>query len=208
MKLGILGGTFDPIHRGHMAMAKAARQAMGLDRVLLTPTFLPPHKPAVSASSEHRLAMVRIAARGADGLEACDLEIRRGGVSYTVDTLEEVSRLYPGAEIYFIIGMDSLPELPRWRNLKRLLELAQLITISRPGEEHSFLTTSFPGIPEPILRQCEKNRVAMEPVPAASREIRKCISEGKTFEAYLPPGVGDYIRAHGLYGYQSSKRRA
>jgi nicotinate-nucleotide adenylyltransferase len=205
MKLGILGGTFDPIHNGHLAMARAAKLAKGLDRVLLIPSFLPPHKPEVWAPAEHRLAMVRRAVEGENVLEASDLEVRRGGISYTADTLEELTRLHPGAELYFILGQDSIAELPRWRRLPRLLELARIITISRAGQNHTFLNTPFPGVPPEVLRRCEEDRVYMEPVPVASREIRECISAGKPFEAYLPRAVSEYICAHELYGYR--KRR-
>src|SRR5262245_58651421 len=110
MKLGILGGSFNPVHFGHLAMAEAARRAHGLDRVLLVPAAQPPHKREDLAPAEDRLAMVRLAVEGREGLEASGLELERPGPSFTVDTLAELRRRLPAAELYFIIGADSIPE--------------------------------------------------------------------------------------------------
>jgi len=201
VRLGVLGGTFDPIHLGHMAMARAALSARGLSRVLLMVASIPPHKRTGElAPGEHRLEMARIAVGGEPQIEVSDLEIRRGGISFTVDTLSELARSHPGGELFFIVGEDTIPELPLWKDLDRLLELARIVALNRPGSREHFEPRRFPAVSGEILLRCERDRVEMEPVPIASREIRRAIQEGRPFDHLLPPGVGEYIRAHGLYG--------
>jgi nicotinate-nucleotide adenylyltransferase len=196
----VLGGTFDPIHLGHLSAARAVRAAHSLDRVLLIPAATPPHKRGAVTGADDRLAMVRIAAASEPGLEASDLEIARGGISYTVDTLAELTRTRPGAELYFIIGEDTVAELPTWKDSPRIFELSRIVTVNRPGKRRRFERALFPRIPEAALERAERDRVEMEPVDIASREIRQAIREGKPFERLLPAGVGEYIEKHRLYG--------
>lgn len=201
-RLGILGGTFDPIHKGHLAMARAATAGMHLDRVLLIPSGSPPHKSTVVAAAAHRLEMVRLAAEGNPRLVASDLEVRRHGTSYTVDTLELLHRMHPESLLYFIVGEDSIPELPGWRALPRILELAQILTLPRGDSAQAtrFNTDIFPDIQEAVLHQCEKNRLTMAPVPIASTQLRETIARGEPFDDEVPAKVARYIRQHGLYG--------
>ena len=204
-RLGVLGGTFDPIHNGHLAMAKAATAAKQLDRVLLIPSGVPPHKLAVLAAAHHRLEMVRLAVADNPHLVASDLEVRRQGTSYTVDTLEFLHELHPDALLYFIIGADSIPELPAWRALPRILELAQILTLARQDAAPAarFSTDIFPDIPKSILDQCEQNRLTMAPVPIASTRLRESIGHGEPFDDTVPEQVARYIRQHGLYGWHN-----
>jgi nicotinate-nucleotide adenylyltransferase len=199
-KLGVLGGTFDPIHRGHLAMARAALEERGLDRVLLVPSAVPPHKDEPGAAALERLAMVRLAAAGDPRLAPCDLEVRRGGTSYTYLTLEELRRRHPRAELFFIIGEDSIAELPRWRNAPRILELAEILTLPREGRSGAFRPEDFPGVPPEILARCEANRLHMPLVPIASRDIRRAIRDGRDISKDVPEAVAEYIRSKGLYG--------
>ena len=150
-KLGILGGTFNPIHNGHLAMAEAARKAHGLDTVLFVPAPRPPHKDQDLAAVEDRLEMVRIAVPGHAGFEVSDIEVARPGISYTVDTLEALQSLHPDAELFFIIGEDSIPELPGWRHTQRILEVARVVAVNRPGSNASYRPESFPGVPAATL---------------------------------------------------------
>jgi nicotinate-nucleotide adenylyltransferase len=198
-KLGILGGTFDPIHSGHIAMAQAARQAHGLDRVLLVPAARPPHKERELAPAADRLAMARLAAESAPGIEASDIEIRRGGTSYTAETLEELARERPDAELYFILGADSVPELKSWWRLPRIFELARLVVVNRPGCKGLFPPEQFQGIPGELLERAECDRVQMPPVPVSSTGVRKAVRRGEPLGAKVPPGVEEYIRRRGLY---------
>lgn len=199
MKLGILGGTFNPIHYGHLAMAEAASSAHGLDRVVLLPSGRPPHKTEELAPPEARLAMARLASMGRDDLDVSDIEVRRPGVSFTVDTLEEFRRLYPNAELFFLIGEDSIGELPSWRNPGRILDLARVVALNRPGVDASFRQQDFPGTPPEVVEQLEKDRVRMDPCPIESRAIRRALKAGESVEGLIPPRVLEYIRKQGLY---------
>ncbi len=134
-KLGILGGSFNPIHLGHLVLAETAREALGLDRVIFIPAKLPPHKRAAPlAAGADRLAMVRLAVAGNPAFSASDIELRRPGVSYTVDTVRALrEKLGAGAQIYFLIGMDTVAELTAWREVARLARLCEFVPLSRPG---------------------------------------------------------------------------
>ena len=204
LRLGVLGGTFDPIHRGHLAVARAALASGSLDRVLLVPSGVPPHKSGVTTPGEQRLEMVRLATRAESQLLACDLETSREGVSYTVDTLAKIRQQHPGAEISFLIGEDSIAELPGWRDFRRILRLAHILTFPRVGSSHRFVPETFPGVPPEVLRKCQENRIDMDPVPVASRDIRRAIAHGLPFDADVTAPVAEYIRKNQLYGYQEN----
>ncbi|HVR76522.1 MAG TPA: nicotinate-nucleotide adenylyltransferase [Planctomycetota bacterium] len=199
MKLGILGGSFTPIHNGHLAMADAVRRAHGLDRVIFVPAGRPPHKRADLAPPADRLEMVRLATKGREGVEASGIEIERPGTSYTVDTLEAFRALHPGAELYFIIGEDSVPELPGWREPARILELARIVAVNRPGPPTTFRAEAFPGVPRDVIDRLEKDRVHMPPSPVESTRIREAVARGETISGSVPGAVEAYIRRHGLY---------
>ena len=132
MKLGVLGGSFNPIHNGHLAMAEAVREAHALDLVLFVPAGRPPHKQEDLAPAEDRYRMVVLAIEWREGFAASDLETSRPGPSYTVETLQELHRRNPGAEIFFIMGEDSISEFPGWREPERILELARVVAVNRP----------------------------------------------------------------------------
>ena len=198
-RLGLLGGSFDPIHRGHVAIARAARDARRLDRVLLAPSGSPPHKGVV-APAEHRLAMVRLAIGDEPGLEATDRELRREGPSYTVETLREIrGESGEAVELFFIVGADSLPELPSWRAIDEIVRLARIVAVTRTG------TPLDPGaalggrLPEAVLRRMREDAVEMEPVPVSSTDIRDRLARGLEIGGLVPPAVEAYIREHGLY---------
>ena len=136
VRIGILGGTFNPPHRGHLALARHARDELSLERVLLMPVGSPPHKPGgEDPGAEHRLAMCRLAAAGEPAVEACALELERAGPSYTADTLEEIHDRHPEAELTFIVGADTARSLPGWHRPRRVLELAELAVAARSGSD-------------------------------------------------------------------------
>jgi nicotinate-nucleotide adenylyltransferase len=199
MKIGILGGSFDPIHAGHLAIAEAARERHGLEKVLLIPAGRPPHKPGDLAPAADRLAMLRLAVEARPGLEASDIEIQRPGPSYTVDTLEHLARAVPEADLFFIIGVDSLHEFFGWRSAKRILELARIVTVTRPGWRADFDPASFPGVPAEAIRRIEADRVEIPGVAAESTRIREAVRRGESIDRDVPAKVADYIRRHGLY---------
>lgn len=199
MKLGVYGGTFDPIHEGHLAVARAARRAHGLDRVLFVPAARAPHKGGAEASERDRFAMVELAVRGEEGFVASDLEIQRGGTSYTVDTLRALRRTEPGAELFLIVGGDSIADLPGWKSVAEIFSLARVIGVDRPGHEASF-DERFAGVPRGLLERAERDRVRMEPCPASSRDLRARLHRGERNVSFIPPAVLEYIGEHGLYG--------
>ncbi|NRA03410.1 MAG: nicotinate-nucleotide adenylyltransferase [Myxococcales bacterium] len=190
MKLGILGGTFDPIHLAHLRIAEEVRLALELDRVFFVPASNPPHRPGPLATATDRLEMVRIATAPNPAFEASDLELRRVGQSYTVDTLRAFSSLHPGSELWFIIGSDAVAEIDSWREPDEVLRLARFAIVSRPGS------------PELILRQEREARVSRVPVSAlaiSAREIRARCAEETSIRYLVPDAVLDYIRKHRLY---------
>ena len=199
MNLGVYGGTFDPIHRGHLEVARATREAHGLDRVLLMPAGRPPHKKRIRASSVDRLAMVRLAVEGEESFEISDLEISRGGVSYTVDSLESLANEHREAELFFILGADSLPELRGWRDLPRIFSLARIVVVNRPGFESDFPPADFPDISAEILERCRGDRVNMTPSTVSSSEVRERVRRGLRLDDLVQPAVARYIEEHRLY---------
>jgi nicotinate-nucleotide adenylyltransferase len=198
MKIGVLGGTFDPIHRGHLMMAEEARKELGLARVLLVPAGRPVFKTGrrVTAAG-HRLAMVRLAAEGRPWLEVSTMELDRPGPSYTVDTIAELRSVNsPEDEIYFILGWDSLAQFPDWREPARLASLCRLAAVPRPGQDRpdlAALEKAIPGISGRVVfleRPC---------VDISASAIRKMAGRGESIERLVPEKVAAYIKEHKLY---------
>src|ERR1700676_3229696 len=134
MRLGIFGGSFDPVHYGHLLLAECCREQCRLDQVWFVPAHLPPHKQTVSLTSgEHRATMLRLATGGNEAFVVATLELERGGVSYTVDTLATVAASEPGAELFLLLGSDSLADLPTWHEPQRICELALPVAVRRGG---------------------------------------------------------------------------
>ncbi|MHB1007310.1 MAG: nicotinate-nucleotide adenylyltransferase [Chloroflexota bacterium] len=197
MRLGILGGTFDPIHYGHLVMAEECLCRLGLERVVLVPAGQPPHKRGrtVSAAAD-RLAMVELAAADNPHLTISHIELEREGPSYSVDTIAQLRReLGEGAEVFFIVGLDALPDLLTWHEPRRLLQLCTLAAVTRPGYEFD-LSHIARGIPE------AQGRIVHVPAPAlaiASSELRARVAAGLPIRYQLPDSVERYIRERGLY---------
>lgn len=192
----MFGGTFNPPHIGHVHAACAASASLGLE-VLFIPDNLPPHKelPRGSASAEDRLAMTRIAARGVPGAAVSDMELRRGERSYTADTLEELHRLYPDAELWLIVGTDMLCSLARWYRPERILTLARVAALARDAGDHARIHEHAAHLRTHFGAQVDI--VDTEPVPVSSSQIREGLYHGT--EKWLPEGVFAYIREKGLY---------
>ncbi|MEX2303312.1 MAG: nicotinate (nicotinamide) nucleotide adenylyltransferase [Bryobacterales bacterium] len=192
MKLGLFGGTFDPVHRGHIAVAIAAAGRFHLDRVLLIPSGFPPHKHApVGAPYEDRYRMVELACGADSRLEASRLEAPDGSRErhYSVETIERVrAQLSPGDELFFIIGADAFAEISLWKQWQQVIRLVEFIVVSRPEAN--------PGEPPPGTRVHWLNDVR---VPVSSTEIRHGLRQGRDLDDALPPTVAQYIRKHELY---------
>jgi nicotinate-nucleotide adenylyltransferase len=185
VRTGILGGTFDPIHLGHLAAARAAMDCAGLDRLLFVPTGVPPHRPPTVADAGDRLEMCRLAVAGEKRFEVSDLELRREGVSYTVDTLRELHTLHPGEDLFLVLGWDAAKLLHTWHEPEEVRKLARVVVVTRPGSGSPATTTE-------IL--CER------PTPNISgSELRRAIARGDDVSDRLPEPVAAYIAQHGLY---------
>ena len=188
MKLGVLGGTFDPIHIGHLILAQEAYIELGLERVIFVPAANPPHKdPRTVSPAHHRFRMVELAVEGDPRFYVSDLELKRPGKSYTVDTLRYLKELWPGSELFLLIGADNLRELPTWKDYEELFLLSEVVVAHRPGAE-----------PEGELA----DRVRFLPIPMVSISaswIRERVAEGKPIRYLVPQEVERYIREHGLY---------
>ena len=196
VRLGIYGGSFDPIHRGHIAAAQAARAARGLDSVLLLPAGAPPHKrKGCIAPFEHRLEMARLAVAGREGLEALELEGQRKGPSFTVDTVEELRAQHPAGEFELLLGADMLEDLPGWHRVDDLLTMIRIVAFARPGSDSEHAQAAFRDRygPGSFLW------LEVPPFPAASSEIRRRVAGGEAVEDWLEPSVAAYISEHGLY---------
>lgn len=195
MRVGIVGGTFDPIHRAHIAMAEGVRRCAELDRILIVPAGVPPHRPQPEAGDEDRLAMCRLAVRGHPGLEVSDLELRRPGPSYTLLTLREIHAQHPDASLFMVLGWDAARELRGWHQPDQVLELADLLVVPRPGlPDPGPEDLRAAGIPEDRVRLC---RVRTPDIGAT--ELRRQLHQGTVPDGALDPAVASYISEHRLY---------
>lgn len=186
MKVGLLGGTFDPIHLGHLHAAEAAREALSLDAVWFVPAGVPPHRPQAASSGRDRYAMVALATAGNPRFAVSDVEFEREGPSYTVDTLRELRRAHPDAEFVLIVGSDTFAEMDTWREHEAVFELARVAVVVRPGT---------PALPD------ASRAVAVEGVglPISATEIRRRAAEGRSVRYLVTDAVADFITKRSLY---------
>ncbi len=200
-RIGIFGGTFNPIHVGHMVIAKFILEDKGLDEILFVPCALPPHKGNKDlVSGEDRLRMVELAVASEPKFEASDIELRRGGKSYSIQTVEELKALFePGAKFFFIIGADSLHEISTWKDIDRLSELCDFIVIARRGYPLSDLSPEKLTVKEGIFRRLIAGIVESPLMDVSSTDIRDRIRAGKDIESLVPEAVAEFITRRGLY---------
>ncbi|MEN6348549.1 MAG: nicotinate-nucleotide adenylyltransferase [Syntrophomonas sp.] len=196
--LGILGGTFDPIHYGHLIAAEYARYEFKLDKVLVLPAAIPPHKDLRQVlDARYRYRMAELAVKNNPTLEISALEMERNGYSYTVDTVDYYRRRYPGQEIYFITGADSLYYMDTWKDIERLAGLCSFIVVTRPGYNVDREEKDLSDLPTALWDKMKQLQIPG--LDISSSDIRRRISEGKPVKYLLPPEVEEYIRAEGLY---------
>lgn len=202
MRLGILGGTFDPPHNGHLQIAHAARDALELAHIVFLPAKQPPHKQDDADGDldpvsplEARLAMLRLALRPHPEFVISLLEVERDGLSYTVDTLRELRRDSPDADIFFIMGMDSLVNLPTWHQPREIVKLGKLAVLNRPGYQLDLdaLERQVPGVSAALVM------VPAPKVDISSTDIRSRVRRDKSIRGLVPPAVANYIQQHHLY---------
>lgn len=195
MKVGIMGGTFDPIHIGHLLAAETARDAFGLEQVWFMPSHIPPHKHAAGASGEERLELVREAIKDDESFRILDWEIVRGGVSYTIETVRQLQERYPSEDFFFIIGADMVRYLPKWREIDELVRRLFFIGVGRPGTPLD-LNELPVHIAERVLL------ADMPMVDISSTMIRERAAHGKSIRYMVPEAVFDYVQRGNLYGVQ------
>jgi len=186
-KIGILGGTFNPVHIGHLILAEEIREKLSLDKVIFVPAYLPPHKAdsGILAAS-WRYKMIQLAIKGNRHLAVSDIEIKRDGPSFTIDTVKEFNKIYPDDEMYFITGSDLLNYLAEWKDLAEIIKIVKFVVATRPGypleEIPSYIKT-----------------VAIRAVDISAFEVRQCIKENKSFRYLVPEAVFNYITKKKLY---------
>lgn len=206
MKIGIYGGTFDPVHMGHIFVARSVKQELGLDRVDFVVAADPPHKHSAERTpAALRFDMVCAALKRERGMRASDIEIRRGGVSYTVDTLREMKRINKKAGLYFIVGADMLEDFPKWKNPKEILELATLVAVNRRGQERD-IEALADGIRAEFGGRVEI--ISAEGPDISSTEIRRRVQNAQTVERLVPLSAEMLLYEKRLYQPKSIEQLA
>ena len=225
MKIGIFGGTFNPIHFGHLRVAEEARVAADLDKIMFIPSGHPPLKTEDVAPARHRLAMARLAVKGNPFFEVLDIECRSGRTSYTVTTLHELRRRHPDDRLYFMLGIDAFLDIPNWHRPDLLLQHRDFLVLSRPGCRFADLFSS-PYLPagKKLLRQLDAKTTVtgtvsldsggtvtllnVAPIIVSATDIRTLISQGKSVKYLLPAEVESYIISQNLYASKKRTHRA
>jgi nicotinate-nucleotide adenylyltransferase len=218
-RLGILGGTLDPMHLGHVETALAARAALGLDRVLVLPSRVPPHRPShPRASGYHRFAMAALAIDGVEGLAVSDMELRAPGPSYTADTLARLhARGLSASQIFFITGADAFAEIETWNRYPQVLELSHFVVVSRPGHPAAGMKMRVPGLAGRMHSAALVEEHLAEPAiflldartpDISSTEIRGRASRGEPLTGLVPKAVERHITKHELYSPVADTTRA
>ncbi|MEX0711898.1 MAG: nicotinate-nucleotide adenylyltransferase [Pirellulales bacterium] len=199
MRLGLFGGTFDPVHYGHLLLAELCREAAGLDTVWFVPAAVPPHKlDRELAPAAQRVEMLELAIGGQESFAVGTMEVDRGGLSYTVDTLAAMATEYPGSELFLLLGADSLRDLPTWREPGRILELAAPLVARRSGAQVDFDCLA-PFVAPARLAEFRRHQVDMPLVELSSSEIRRRVAAGLSIRYQTPRAVEKYIQHAGLY---------
>ena len=190
LRIGILGGTFDPVHVGHLAAAVEVRAALGLDRMLFVVAAMPWQKVGLRAvtPAEDRFAVVAAAVADIDGLEASRLELDRGGPSYTADTVSELASRHPGAELFLVVGADVVPDLPTWERVAEVRDGVTLVVVARPGAPMR--------LPPPPWKS---RAVTIPALDVSSSDLRARVAAGRPIDALVPPSAVRQIRRLGLY---------
>ncbi len=198
-RLGIFGGSFDPPHDAHLAIARAAQDRHRLNPIIFVPNRIPPHKGA-HASPEDRYTMVLLAIEGASGFEATDREVRRRGKSYTLDTLREFrSEGGESTDLFFIVGADTLPELPTWRGFRDIASLARIVVVGRARRPIDVAVSLTGTVPDSVVRQIESDVIPGESSEISSSGIRKRVRDGRSLDGWTTAAVARYIEEKSLY---------
>jgi nicotinate-nucleotide adenylyltransferase len=200
MRRLLYGGSFDPVHEGHLHVAVSAGRAVGADRVCLVPAAVSPHKSGTTASAEDRLEMCRLAARAHPQIEVLDVEVRRGGRSYTVDTVGELlDGPFRGDQVMLLVGQDTLRDLPRWHRVRELAARVPIAVAPRPDAPAPDWAALEAGLGAEAVAGLRSRMLRIPTSPVSSTVVRKRLAEGKSIRCWVPDAVVDYIEAKGLY---------
>jgi nicotinate-nucleotide adenylyltransferase len=195
-RIGLLGGSFDPIHNAHLELARSARAELGLDAVWLIPAGQPWQRDPLAASAQQRWDMVNLAIAGVPGLRACDIELRRAGPSYTIDTVRQLRAAYPDTAFTFILGADQLGNLPTWNGWREIVAQVDLAAARRPG--HS--DTAPPELLAALAAHGHRlHRLAMPEIDLSATRVRERVAQDQPLDALVPAAVAHYIARHRLY---------
>ena len=199
-RIGIIGGSFDPLHLGHLIIAQDAAEHLNLSEVIFIPAAIPPHKQdAQQVDAEHRLNMLRLAVKSDSRFSVSDIEIKRGGLSYSVDTVKALRVIYSYADLFLIVGSDTLVELHTWNKIEDLLKMCDVATILRPGEDSQAAIAKKIQLPEGYKAKLMDHVIKAHRIEISSTEIRQRIADGLNIGYFVPPAVEKYIYEHGLY---------
>jgi nicotinate-nucleotide adenylyltransferase len=188
-KIGLYGGSFDPVHLGHLLVAQAAFEEAGLERLFFIPAAQSPFKPdAEPTPAAERLRLLRLALAGKNHCEIDDQEIRRGGISYSIDTVRDYARRFPGAALFYLIGADHVPSLAKWREAAELAKLVEFLAIPRPGQADAAFVAPFRG-----------RTLKGFPLGVSASQIRARVKAGLAIDHLVPAAVAEAIRNNQLY---------
>ena len=207
MRIGIFGGTFDPPHTGHLLVVQDAIEALALDRLQVVPAATQPLKSGTRTPADHRLAMTRECFEGLPRVEVDPIEIERGGLSFTVDTVERYRRQWPSAELHLLLGDDAVAGLPRWREPERLLSMVQLVALERTLDVASTAREPLsPGMEQWLSARGAHpvRRLATRRIDISSTEIRRRAAEGRSIRGFVSDAVAAYITSRRLYLQESA----
>lgn len=200
MKLGVYGGSFNPVHFGHLLLAESCRESCQLDQVLFVPALEPPHKQSQRlAEPRHRVEMLQLAIAGHESFAICQEELERGGVSYTFQTLESLSKAFANDELFLLMGADSLDEFHTWKHPERICELASPIIVHRRGADPVDFNKLSPYYEADTLNQIAQHQVDFPAIEISSSDIRERIAANSSIRYRLPRAVEKYIETHKLY---------
>jgi len=204
MRIGVFGGSFDPVHVGHLIAAECCREQAGLDRVLFVPAAIPPHKQDRHlAAARHRVEMLSLATGGHEAFAICSDEVDRGGVSYTVDTLAGLAVRHPGDELCLLLGPDAALGLPTWHEPGRIMKLARIVVMERESLDDvgssACRAALAPLFGAERLERLIDDRVRLPAIGIRASDLRAAVAAGRSIRYRTPRAVEQYIASHGLY---------
>jgi nicotinate-nucleotide adenylyltransferase len=198
-RIGVFGGSFDPVHMGHLTIAQDAVEQLELDRLIFVPAAIPPHKQGKTlADGQQRFEMLQLATEDNLRFEVSDMELQRGGISYTFDTMRQIQFEHPGAELFFIVGLDSLTILHSWKNVEQLFEICTVVPFARGGEDPAKVAEQIQLSKDWKTKLLER-MIRIHEIEISASEIRMRLAEGLSIRYLVPPEVEMYIAEHGIY---------